>query len=263
MIRKAAALGRRYYLLFSAGTLSDIGGFSTHTAIILHVYNLTGGSKSMMGVAAMSTLVPFVLAASFGGVWAEKYDRRKIMIINDIARIPLVLAMMATGSVWGLLALQALVSASTAFFMPSRNAIIPELVRKDQVHLANTINGGVLSIVHVLGPVMGATIYAFTGGLKWIVILDAGTYAASAALLFALAYEPARKLAEASSDMFRDIAAGLLYVRREPDFFHLFILFVSVDTTIGMLVPLLRPFIDEVLHGTDENYGHLIGVFGF
>ena len=262
-IASIKGLGRRYFLLFSAGTLSDIGGFSTHAALILHVYKITGSNKTFMGLAALATLIPMVISAPIGGVWAEKYNRKWVMILNDLVRIPLVLLLlMATDNVWVILGFQSLISASTAAFMPSRQAIIPELIRSDQVHLGNSINGGVISVVHVLGPVIGATVYARTGSLRWIVLFDAFTYAASALILSALAYAPLKKVKEAASTLFNDIFAGFAYVYKEKDFLHIFILLLSVDSAIGILIPLMRPFIGEVLHGTDENYGHLIAIFG-
>jgi MFS family permease len=149
-------LGRRYALLFSAGLLSDIGGFSTHTALLLHVYRLTDENAAYMGMMALANLLPMALGAPLGGVWAEKFNRKHVMIACDVARIPLVLMMMTTQNVWLLFALASMTSACTSIFMPSRNSIIPELVRKDQVHLANTLNAGIMSFVHVAGPVAGA-----------------------------------------------------------------------------------------------------------
>ena len=262
-IASIKGLGPRFFLLFSAGTLSDIGGFSTHAAIMLHVYNITGGNTAFMGLAALASLIPMVISAPIGGVWAEKYNRKWVMILNDLFRFPLVLVfLLVSENVWLVLGLQSLISASTAAFMPSRQAIIPELIREDQVHLGNSINGGVVSVIHALGPLLGATLYARTGTLKWIVLLDAFTYAGSALLLFGLSYAPLEKIKEAASTLLNDISAGLAYVYKEKDFLHIFILLLSVDSAIGILLPLMRPFIGDVLHGNDENYGHLIMIFG-
>ncbi|MBI3735167.1 MFS transporter, partial [Candidatus Sumerlaeota bacterium] len=117
-------LGPRFILLFTAGILSDIGGFSTHTALVLHIYRLTGKNRSFMGLTALAGLVPMLVASPLGGIWAEKYDRRRVMILNDLFRLPLVLLMAWTDQVWVILALQCLISASTSAFNPSRQSII-------------------------------------------------------------------------------------------------------------------------------------------
>lgn len=256
-------LGRRYALLFSAGLLSDIGGFSTHTALLLHVYHLTGENAAFMGLMALANLLPMAICSPLGGVWAEKFNRKHVMMANDLVRIPLVLMMMSTQNVWLLFALQSMASAATSIFMPSRNAIIPELVNKEQVHLANTINAGVMSFVHVAGPVVGAVVYARTQSLAGIVIFNAATYTWSAVLLLLMSYRRTElKTGGAGQGMFREMALGFRYVRNEPDLFQLLMIFTTSGFAIGLMIPLLRPFIKEVLEGGDQTYGLLIGAFG-
>ena len=261
--RAITSLGRPYYLLFSGGILSDIGSFTTQTALILHIYQITGENASFMGLAAIAGLAPMVVAAPLGGVWSERYNRRRIMVANDLIRIPLVLVMILAGQVWSYLALQALISASTALFLPSRQAIIPEIVGEDQIHLANSMNGGVMSVVHVLGPVSGAMIYAFTGSLFWILILDATTYLASALLLLLMPYHRRERGAVAAPNFLREIIAGFKYVHPERDLLCIFTILMIAGLALGLLIPLLRPFINEILHGDDRSYGYLIGAFGF
>lgn len=257
-------LGRSYFLLFAAGVLSDLGGFTTQTALVLHVYRLTGQNAAFMGLMALATLVPMVLAAPVGGVWAEKYNRRFIMVINDLLRIPLVLLMMFTESVAVLLLLQALVCASTALFMPSRQTLIPEVVHPDRLQLANALSGGVLSIVHILGPALGALLYARSGSLRSVVYIEAASYLFSAVLLYHLKtpLRPRTSDSDTPRGLWADIKHGLLYVRAEPDLWQIFMILVTAGMAIGLLIPLLRPFIAEVLSGNDHTYAMLIGSFG-
>jgi MFS family permease len=257
-------LGRRFGLLFSAGLLSDIGGFSTHTALLLHVYHLTDENAAFMGLMALANLLPFALGSPLGGVWAEKYDRKWVMIGCDVVRIPLILGMVVfTQNVWLLLVLQAMSSTATAIFMPSRNSIIPELVEKEKLHLANTANAGVMSFVHVAGPVIGAAVYAKTQTLVWIALFDAMTYVCSAGLLFLMAYHRVEvKDASLGGGMLRELASGFVYVRKERDLMQILLIFVTTGFAIGLLIPLIRPFIKEVLHGGDSTYAWLVGAFG-
>lgn len=256
-------LGRRYGLLFSAGLLSDIGGFSTHTALLLHVYRLTDENAKFMGLTALASLLPFALGSPLGGVWAEKFNRKWVMVGCDLVRAPLILGMIMTENVWLLIALQAMTSAATAIFMPSRNAIIPELVQKEQLHLANTVNAGVISFVHVVGPVIGAAVYARTQVLDVIAWFNAGTYVWSACLLFLLEYRrTAPEEAALGGGTLHEMAQGFVYVRRERDLFQILLIFMTTGFAIGLLIPLIRPFIKEVLHGGDTTYAWLVGAFG-
>ena len=138
-------LGVPYRLLFVSGVLSDIGGFSTVTALQVHISKLTGGNASFMGLISVATLLPMIIAAPIGGVWAERGNRRTIMVLNDLIRIPLVLLMATTQSVPLLLLLHAGICACTALFMPSRQSLIPELVPSEHLLFANSLSGGVIS----------------------------------------------------------------------------------------------------------------------
>lgn len=261
-IRPAFGLGRPFYLLFLAGVLSDIGGFATQTAMVLHIYKLTDGNASYMGLMSLATLLPMVFFAPVGGVWAERYSRIRVMISNDIVRVPLVLLMMCTQSVWLLLLLQALVCATTALFMPSRQSILPELLPKERIELGNALNGSVLSLMHMLSPILGAALYARSSSLTYVVILEALAYAASAVLLSRLREPPRQHTDRPEARLWADIVAGFRYVRSEPDLRQIFIILLASGMAIGLLMPLLRPFIQEALGGNDNTYASLIVWFG-
>lgn len=255
-------LGVPYRLLFVSGVLSDIGGFSTVTALQVHISKLTGGNASFMGLISVATLLPMIIAAPIGGVWAERGNRRTIMVLNDLIRIPLVLLMATTQSVPLLLLLHAGICACTALFMPSRQSLIPELVPSEHLLFANSLSGGVISIVHMLGPPLGVLLYRIGGGLTGVVVMEAVSYLASALLLLNLPNRPRAAPSEASQGMLHDVAAGFRYVLRAPDLRQIFIILVTAGAAMGLVMPLLLPFVHEVLHGSDQQYASLIFWFG-
>lgn len=265
-IRRAVApaigLGRPFFLLFLAGVLSDIAGFATQTALVLHVYKLTGNNAAYMGLMSLATLLPMVMSAPIGGVWAERYLRTRVMISNDLVRVPLVLLMMTTQSVWLLLLLQALVCATSALFMPSRQSLLPELLPPEKLELGNALNGGMLSVMHVLSPILGAVLYARSGSLMFVVVIEAVAYLASAILLSRIVEPPRKRSSERQAGLFAEIASGFRYVRSEPDLRQIFIILLASGMAIGLLIPLLRPFIKEALHGDDKTYAVMLAWFG-
>jgi predicted MFS family arabinose efflux permease len=255
-------LGVPYQLLFVSGVLSDIGGFSTVTALQVHVSQLTHGNASFMGLISVATLLPMIIAAPIGGVWAEKYNRRTVMVVNDLVRIPLVLLMAMTQSVWLLLLLHGCICACTALFMPSRQSLIPELVPSERLLLANSLSSGVISLVHMLGPPLGVLIYHLTGGLTGVVIIEAIAYLVSALLLVRLPSRPRLSQPSADFSLIREVVDGMRYVKSEPDLRQILIILVTAGAAIGLLMPLLLPFVHEVLHGSDQLYATLIFWFG-
>jgi len=255
-------LGVPYRLLFLSGVLSDIGGFSTVTALQVHISKLTGGNAAYMGLISVATLLPMIIAAPIGGVWAERYNRRTIMVLNDLIRIPLVLLMATTQSVWVLLVLHASICACTALFMPSRQSLIPELVPSEHLLFANSLSGGVISLVHMLGPPLGVLIYRLSGGLLGVALIEAMTYLLSALLLLRLPNRIREQSAAASGGLISEVKAGLRYVASEPDMRQIFVILVTAGVAIGLVMPLLLPFVQQVLHGNDQQYAALIFWFG-
>jgi predicted MFS family arabinose efflux permease len=258
----AAELGQPFYLLFIAGILSDIGGFATQTALVLYIYKLTGGNASYMGLMSLATLLPMVLSAPIGGVWAERYSRLRVMISNDLIRVPVVLLMMATRSVWLLMLLQAVVCATTALFMPSRQSILPEVVPPAHLQLGNALNGAVISVMHVLSPILGAVLYARAGSLTYVASVEALAYLSSAILLSQLREPPRQRGAKRDAGMWANIVDGFRYVRSEPDLRQIFIILLASGMVTGLVIPLLRPFVKEALGGNDHSYAALLAWFG-
>jgi len=256
-------LGVPFQLLFVSGVLSDIGGFSTVTALQVHVARLTNGNPTYMGLIAIATLVPMLFASPIGGVWAEKYDRRMVMVTNDVVRIPIVLLMVTTESVGLLLLLHAANCASTALFMPSRQSLIPDLVPNEHLLLANSLLGGVISVVHMLGPPLGVFLYQTLGGLWGVVLVEAVAYLLSALLLFRLPNPAQRVRMDQTTQMWEEVRAGFRYVIAEPDLRQIFVILLTAGAAMGLLLPLLLPFVQQVLHGTERDYAALIFWFGF
>lgn len=265
VVQRVLALGRAFHLLFVAGVLGDLGGFATQTALTLHIYKLTHHDSTYLGLMAIATLLPMILAAPIGGVWAEKGNRTRILTIAVIARVPIVLLMIpASGSVPALLLLQSALCASVAVAMPARQSLIPELVPESGVQLANALLGGVVSVIHVLGPTVGAYLYVRFDSLLLVLIFEATLYLAAATCIRIGVREPKRAPQSGPQpSMMSEISDGLNYVLREPDLRQIFMMLVAIGLALGLVVPLLRPFTDEVLHGDDTTYARMMAAFGF
>ncbi len=259
-------LSSAFYLVFIAGLLSDVGTFISQTALFLHVYKLSGQNTSYVGLMAMAEILPIVLITPIGGVLAERHNRKWIMVGNDLVRIPLILLMITTSRPLVLIALQWLVSASTALFSPSRQSMLPDIVPPERIELANSMVSGVRSVVHVLGPALGALIYSYTHTLTAVMAVDAASYLLSALLLMGLhisaplSHEAAKE--DASDGFWADLGAGLRYLRKAPDLRILLLICLIGGMATGLSAPLFRPFIDEVLHGDDKLYSYMLVAFG-
>jgi predicted MFS family arabinose efflux permease len=255
-------LGRSYWLLFAGDLLSNIGSYATQTALALQIFKVTGHSSAHMGLAALTNVGAGLLASPLGGVAADRMDRRRLMMACDVVRLPLVLALPWTEHVALLLALAGALSAVTAVFSPARQAMIPALVPAQKLDVANSLIGGSQSAIFLLGPLLGAWLYV-AGGLRPVVIVDAASYIVSFALLWGLGpgVEPPRP-APGKRRFWRDLTEAATQVGERPDLALLLSLSMAAGLAVGVVIPLLRPFVGDALGAGDATYAVILGCFG-
>ena len=189
---------RRLYL---AQSISDIGDGMTYLALFLLVLDLTGSTAA---IALMSILValPPVTVGLFAGAWADRHDRRRIMIASDSLRAVVVLgiAFAAVQQALPLLfALACLQSIIGTFFSPARMAMIPRVVPEEGLLGANSLGQATKMVASVIGAAVTGVIAA-TAGAAWpVLVVDAGTFLVSVVLVIGVARELGRPDAVAAA----------------------------------------------------------------
>ena len=178
---------RDFALLWTAGLISVAGDFALLIALPLHAYALTGSAIATGGVFAAS-LLPQVLFGSVAGVFVDRWDRKRTMVAADLLRAALLLPLLAVGSpdlLWLLYLVRAATGVGGLIFDPAESALLPRLVGEERLVTANALNALNNNIGRLVGPVAGGLLYA-AGGLPAVVIVDAASFALSAALIMAI-----------------------------------------------------------------------------
>ena len=208
---------RDYALLFVGMTVSLIGDGIYLVAIAWQVYELSNAptALSIVGVAWTLPLVLFVL---LGGVVSDRVDRRKVMIAADLIRFVGIAALGALSiagalELWHVIALVAIYGAGEAFFGPAFGAIVPDIVPRDQLVQANSLNQLMRPLAHRLtGPALGGAMIAVLGA-GGAFLVDAGTFIVSAAALALMQPRPPQRDGDESRSVLRDIHEGWRFVR--------------------------------------------------
>jgi hypothetical protein len=183
----ATLRSRDFALLWTAGLISVAGDFALIIALPLHAYALTGSAVAIGGVFAAS-LLPQVLLGSIAGVFVDRWDRKRTMVAADLLRAALLLPLLAVGSpdlLWLLYLVRAATGVVGLIFDPAESALLPRLVGEERLITANALNALNNNIGRLVGPVVGGLLYA-AGGLPAVVIVDAASFALSAALIIAI-----------------------------------------------------------------------------
>jgi len=245
--------GRDFRLLFSSGTVTQLGTQATDVALVVQVKQLTGSTLAV-GLLGAAELVPLVVFALYGGVLADRLDRRKVIrwceaALGGCALLLLADSLLARPLLWPLYLVVAAMNALASLQRPSVEASIPRVVPPAQLTAAITLSSGAQNLCVIAGTSLGGVLAAGAGPAV-VYGLDTVTFAVSCALLFRLRPVPAPEPGEHDepSAGLRGVLAGLRYARGRPELLGSYLADLAAMT---MSYPAaLFPFLAAELHAS-------------
>jgi MFS family permease len=194
--RLTRALQSKTFSWFLLGqTVSTLGDGAFTTALAIAVYQLTGSSL-IMGFFLMAQILPELFFTLFGGVVADRFPRRMIIVCADGARAMIVISIAALSwfhllQLWHLFVLAVLFGCARSFFTPAYRAITPELVDRDHLASANALISLSVQFGQLLGPILGAGFIGLAGGSASLAFaFDGLTFVVSVCSLLSLRFAP-------------------------------------------------------------------------
>lgn len=260
------ALRHRNYRLFFIGQgISLIGTWMTRLTTGWLVWRLTH-SAEMLGLLGFIGHVPAFLLAPFAGVWADRLNRHRLLTATQILAMlqSFALATLTLSDVvqvWQVFALQALQGVINAFDMPSRQALMVDLV-EDRKDLPNAIalNSSMFNAARLVGPSIAGILIAWVGE-GWCFLIDGVSYIAVIASLLIMRLTvhrpPARK-----KKVMHELIDGLRYINGFAPI-RAIILLLALVGLVGMPYTVLLPIIvTHTLHSGPHTLGFLMGSMG-
>jgi len=176
---------RNFLLLFLGQATSTIGDRIVYVALALYVTDI--GSPTDVGIVLAAATFPLVAFLLFGGVWADRLPRHKVMIATDLARFALhalLAALIFTDAIqiWHIVVIEALFGSAEAFFRPAYTGLVPQTVPEERIQDAKAATGALETVAEFAGPAL-ATALVLGLGAGWAFALDALTFLVSAAFL--------------------------------------------------------------------------------
>src|SRR5689334_7482150 len=171
-------------LLLGAGLVSMTGDWLLSVGLAYAVYALTGSTLAS-AAALLSAFVPQVLVGSVAGVFVDRWDRKRTMIVaNLLLAIGLTPLLLVSGvdQIWLVYLVLAVQSCVEVFFAPAEQAFLPRIVDDTDLLAANGLNAQVRNLARLLGSALGGVIAA-SGGIRGVAVADAVTFLAAAALV--------------------------------------------------------------------------------
>lgn len=258
---------RNFALVWCAGLISLLGDRALLTALPYYVYQHTG---STLATATMFTAyyLPMVLLGSVAGVFVDRWDRQRIMVVTNLIQTCVMLLLLLVRSVawlWLVYVVSFIEISVATFFQPAESALLPRLVDEEYLVSANALTSLNNNIARLAGPPIGGVLIGFFG-LGSVALFDSASFLIAAVLLafLSISAPPSRGTADATETaaaawarVWREWRAGLGLVKQDRLIARLFI--VACVTTLGgaMFDPLIAPWVWSVLHGGAAALGWL------
>ena len=252
----------RPFLMYWIGHLISIAGSQMQLwALYWHLRTLSDQPMVISGIGLVRFL-PVILLSLIAGVAADRFDRRKMAIITQLA-LGLVALFLGLNTSWGAMTLWMIFglvfiqSVAVAFDGPARQALIPSLVPRENLANAYSLTSIASKVGGILGPAICGVVIAFRG-LQWAYWLNAISYLAVIAALIAMG--DIRTVIERKTfelrGTFRDIREGIEFIKNSPIIFSVMILdfFGTFFSSANTLLPFVAK---DILHVGPIPYGWL------
>jgi predicted MFS family arabinose efflux permease len=256
---------RRVY----AAQLTSFAGDWFATVALLGLVLETTGSAIAASLVVVLQMAGFAFVSPLAGVLADRFDRRRLMVVADLVRIPIALLPLLahdTSTIWIAFVSLFLLSAAGAVFEPSASAALPNLVDPHELSRANVLLGSAWGTMLAIGAGLGG-LAAATLGRDAAFIIDASTFAVSAALIvgirrpFQQPRDAAEHAASAGSGPLDAIRTALRFARGSKPVAS----FLLSKSTFGVgtgVILMLAVFGRDVFHAGDVGIGLLFAARG-
>jgi MFS family permease len=264
---------RDFSLLWFGGVLSVIGDYFLFVALPFFVYERTGSALATGAIFIAETL-PRLLFGSVAGVFVDRWDRKRTMVVSDLSRALILLPLLAAaaGGPLVLVYVVAFVEASVSmFFSPAKSATIPNLVAERDLTAANSLNSLSEEVPSLVGALLGGALLAIVG-LSGLVLLDVATYLASAILISLISAPTAAPAEEpdvtpevavsAWANALKEWLKGLRLIRRDRSVAVLFTVVSIATAGEGVVTVLVVIFFKDILGGGAQEFSYFIAAYG-
>jgi Na+/melibiose symporter-like transporter len=254
---------RDYRLVLTAGLVSLTGDWILRTGLAFQVYVLTGSTLASGGLL-LSSFVPMVVLGSLAGVFVDRWDRRRTMIVTNLLHAILLLPLLAVrdeSAIWIVYAVVLVQSCLQQFFRPAEQALIPVLVEPRQLVTANALNSQTSDVARLVGAGVGGLLTGL-GGLPLLAVVDAATFLLAAALIIRVRHRVVRTVAESAGGAIQRLkqewTEGVRLCVAGPAMRLLFVFCLVTGVGEGVMSTLFAPFVSAELGGDGTAYGLIV-----
>ncbi|HEY6427038.1 MAG TPA: MFS transporter [Acidimicrobiales bacterium] len=265
---RAAFSHRTFRIVFLGAFASNIGTWMQNVVLGAYAYDLTH-SSTFVGVIIFAQLGPTLVLPMFGGLLADKVDRKRFLILLSLEQlvfsVAVALVVLSPHPSHVLLVLMVLlVGCGSAMFGPAYAAILPGLVGKEDLPGAISLNSAQMNASRVIGPVIGGVLYSLIGP-AWVFAGNAATYLFVVAALLMVTL-PSLPHSPRATSRWRELTAGVTVARQDRVvgrcLVTVFVFSLLALAFIGQM-PVVAAHNLGINLSQSPDYGILYACFGF
>lgn len=254
---------RRYLPLWLGQLVSSLGDTLNYIALVVYVYQLTGSGFDLSKLSVFQ-IIPILLISPLAGVLIDRFPRKNILIAADVVRGLLILALVGVSNVTAIYAIAILVAVATTFFRPTVQAVIPALVREEELLAANSVAWSTEQLVQIIGSALAGGLIAFVGP-QAAFAFNAFTFFFSAAMIATMKM-PAAPIPASEKKGWRlyldEMRAGLEYTRKDVFFSRLIVVQMLASLAVGGTSALLVVLSETHLRLAPAGFSTLLLAIG-
>lgn len=254
---------RDYRLFWTGGAVSSIGSHM-QIAALAWVVAVSTRSAYRVGLIAFAGIVPLLFLSPIGGAMADRFTKRRLLLVTNTLLLGAAVALWATwvvgaGNYWALFAIAALTGVLTALQTPSWQSLIVELVPREHLQNAITLNSTQFNLARALGP-MAAGLALARGGAGLCFAINAASFVAVIACLAAMRDAP--KSAHDHTAIWRGLREAVASLQGDPGLRTAIGTHAAFSLLAVPVIQLIPNFALDVLGVGPEAYGLLLGALG-
>jgi MFS transporter, DHA3 family, macrolide efflux protein len=266
---------RNFFLLWSGQIISQLGDRLDQMALIAFIYQRAPGSTLQIAKILSFTIIPVFLIGPLAGVYVDRWDRRRTMYICDLLRSMLVFTipffLFYTKNLAPVYLIIFFVFSIGRFFVPAKLSIIPDLVEKKDLLIANSLVNTTGMIAAILGFGISGVLVQWLGP-KTGFYLDSLSFLISATFIFLISKsfiatvnfkEVSKEIVEViRKSVFQEVKEGVFYFIRKKDIRFTAAIILALWSALGAVYVVAIVFVQKTLHSATKDLGLLVMFLG-
>jgi len=252
--------------LYAAQTISLLGDALTWVGLALLTFELAGKNSGVVLSGALTLRVTaFVLLSPLAGAFADRFERKRIMVVTHLVRMLLVSLLPFVTQTWQIYGLILALNVFNAFFTPTYQATIPLVTGQVEYPQAIALSSATYQLLGVLGPGLAGSVAAFVGA-RQVFFLDALSFLVAAVLLFTLPgqlrVESGQLPSKTTGRTWADIKEGTTRLLTDPPIRYALAMQLVASIAGAQILVNTVGYVQGTLKLGNQQYGWVMAAFG-